>query len=106
MVEKFEELLPCAVALGCAEAWQQRFDKVLSAANYAPEWVGGDYRSCNERDGWTDRCSSTLASVTTGAVGLAAAVEAAGEADAAARRTGSGGDDDSDSSDGGSVGGW
>ena len=128
-VEKFEELLPYAVALGCAEAWQQRFDKVLLAANYAPEWAGGDYESDDARDDGTDGYSDVLAAVAVGASGLAAAVEAARDASAAARSTSGGGSDDSsdsgssdsgsdsgsddssdsgsdDSSGGSSVGGW
>ncbi len=38
-IEKFEELLPYAVALGCADAWQKRFDTVLADMNYAPDWA-------------------------------------------------------------------
>ncbi|MDL2216115.1 DUF2207 domain-containing protein [Desulfovibrio sp. OttesenSCG-928-M14] len=49
-IEKFEELLPYAVALGCAEAWQKRFETLLAELDYAPEWMeSGDshvpYRS-------------------------------------------------------------
>ena len=39
-VEKYEELLPYAIALNCAEAWQKRFDTLLHDLNYEPEWVG------------------------------------------------------------------
>lgn len=37
-VEKYEELLPYAVALGCADAWQQRFDPLLESIDYRPSW--------------------------------------------------------------------
>ncbi|MGN0838630.1 MAG: DUF2207 domain-containing protein [Pyramidobacter sp.] len=36
--ELFEELLPYAVALGCAKTWADRFEKVLAAASYHPQW--------------------------------------------------------------------
>lgn len=39
-VEKFEELLPYAVALGCAKAWRKRFRTVLAERDYTPERVG------------------------------------------------------------------
>ena len=38
-VEKFEELLPYAIALDCAQAWQKRFDKILTDADYTPTWL-------------------------------------------------------------------
>ena len=39
-IEKYEELLPYAIALNCADAWQKRFDKLLHDLDYEPEWVG------------------------------------------------------------------
>lgn len=38
-VEKYEELLPYAAALNCAEAWQKRFDPLLARLNYVPGWI-------------------------------------------------------------------
>lgn len=38
-VEKFEELLPYAIALDCAQAWQKRFGKILTDADYTPSWL-------------------------------------------------------------------
>ncbi|MDL2207961.1 DUF2207 domain-containing protein [Desulfovibrio sp. OttesenSCG-928-M16] len=40
-IEKYEELLPYAIALGHAEAWQKRFQDLLGAA-YMPEWADID----------------------------------------------------------------
>lgn len=36
--EMFERLLPYAYALGCAETWANRFEKILADASYSPEW--------------------------------------------------------------------
>ena len=38
-VQKYEELLPYAVALGHAAAWQKRFDSLLHEMDYSPEWI-------------------------------------------------------------------
>ncbi len=38
-VEKFEELLPYAIALNCADVWQKRFDKLLLDIDYHPGWL-------------------------------------------------------------------
>lgn len=38
-VEKYEELLPYAAALNCAEAWQKRFDPLLDRLDYVPGWI-------------------------------------------------------------------
>jgi uncharacterized membrane protein YgcG len=40
--ELFEELLPYAVALECAKTWANRFEKVLAAASYHPQWCDID----------------------------------------------------------------
>ncbi len=37
-VEKYEELLPYAIAMGCADAWQKRFDPMLETIDYRPSW--------------------------------------------------------------------
>lgn len=36
--EMFERLLPYAYALGCADTWVNRFEKILADAAYTPEW--------------------------------------------------------------------
>ena len=41
-IEKYEEMLPYAIALDCAEAWQKRFDKLLKDVDYEPKWVRDD----------------------------------------------------------------
>ncbi len=41
----FEELLPYAVALDCADIWVKRFEKVLEAASYRPDWYDAPVRT-------------------------------------------------------------
>lgn len=41
-VEQYERLLPYAIALGCAEAWESRFASVLEHAGYRPAWAEGE----------------------------------------------------------------
>ncbi|MGE9984938.1 DUF2207 domain-containing protein [Desulfovibrio sp. SGI.169] len=41
-VEKYEEILPYAAALGCADAWQKRFEPLLSHLDYVPDWMEKD----------------------------------------------------------------
>ena len=38
-VERFELILPYALALGCAEAWERRFAPLLDKLNYTPSWT-------------------------------------------------------------------
>ena len=38
-VERYEELLPYAAALGCADAWQKRFAPLLDYLDYTPAWM-------------------------------------------------------------------
>lgn len=38
-VEKYEELLPYAIALGCANTWQQRFESLFEQLDYRPGWT-------------------------------------------------------------------
>ncbi|MBQ1538977.1 MAG: DUF2207 domain-containing protein [Desulfovibrio sp.] len=38
-IEKYEEILPYAVALDCADAWQKRFAPLLDYLNYTPDWM-------------------------------------------------------------------
>ncbi len=39
--EQFERLLPYAIALGVEREWAARFEEVLVASNYRPEWYSG-----------------------------------------------------------------
>jgi len=95
-VEKFEELLPYAVALGCADAWQKRFDKVLLAVNYVPAWT--------ESDGSKRHTYRTSLAAVTGSGGMAAAANAAWAASTAILSSSSSGSG-SGSGSGGSSGG-
>ncbi len=38
-VSKYEEILPYAIALGCAEAWNNRYGELLDRLNYMPSWI-------------------------------------------------------------------
>lgn len=38
-LEKYEEILPYAAALGCADAWQKRFEPLLRHLDYVPDWM-------------------------------------------------------------------
>ncbi len=38
-IEKYEELLPYAIAIGKAEIWQKRFESLLKKTNYHPTWI-------------------------------------------------------------------
>ncbi|HOP51498.1 MAG TPA: DUF2207 domain-containing protein, partial [Synergistales bacterium] len=39
----FESLLPYAIALGVEKEWASRFDQILKAAQYNPDWYAGTY---------------------------------------------------------------
>ena len=94
-IEKYEEILPYAVALGCADAWQKRFDKLLRNLDYTPKWVdhtNPDYY----------KVISTVSSVTA----MSVAIDACVSAHHASTRSFSGsGFSSSDSSSGSSGGG-
>ena len=96
-IEKYEEILPYAVALGCADAWQKRFDPLLRKIDYAPEWV--DDKSLVHRD--YSRVVSAV--TTTSAMGTALAACIA--ANHAASRTIGGSGFSSGGSSGGRSGG-
>jgi uncharacterized membrane protein YgcG len=95
-VERFEAILPYAVALDCAKAWQKRFDKVLLAEEYIPEWVESDDTGKQRY-----RTAFTAAAGASGLAAAAAAARAASAADKLSQRLGSG----SGSGSGGSRGG-
>lgn len=112
-VEKFEELLPYAVALDCAEAWRKRFEKVLLELRYEPRWM--------EMNKGPMSCRQIFRPVT-GRLGLAAATragaklsqavkdsQASGSRSASARAGGGSGFSGGSAgggSGGSSVGGW
>jgi uncharacterized membrane protein len=54
-LEIYEKLLPYAVALGCAEAWNKRFASVLADLDYKPDWFDGDLLSLNRTTGAINR---------------------------------------------------
>ncbi|GAB1410471.1 DUF2207 domain-containing protein [Desulfovibrionales bacterium] len=110
-MEKFEELLPYAVALDCAQAWQKRFAPVLATSNYVPGWVETPDRSMH----------SALTLVTSRGSGLSAASQACARASQMAgaragfgavglggfgRGSGFGGGSAGRGSGGGRAGGW
>ena len=98
-VAKYEEILPYAVALGCADAWQKRFAPLLREMDYAPEWV--DDTLYAQRD-----YSSVVSAVaTTSAMGTAFAACVAASHSASRSSGGSGFSSDSGSSSGGGSGG-
>lgn len=111
-VDKYEELLPYAMALDCAEAWQQRFAPVLRAVDYQPDWVrtpaqGMGLTGAERQASW----ERTLGRVADVSAATAVAVQEANrqrrEAERAAASGGSGGSGSSSwsSSGGGSSGG-
>ncbi len=57
-IEQYEAILPYAIALGCAEAWEKRFAPVLAQINYIPEWITPDSRAVYrpvEYETWDER---------------------------------------------------
>ena len=97
-VEKYEELLPYAIALNCADAWQKRFEKLLKDVNYSPDWV--------EHKLFGDDDALAAVNVATRSTAMSVAIAACVAAnDSASRVTVSSGFSSSDSSSGGSSGG-
>lgn len=109
-VEQYERLLPYAIALGCADAWEQRFAAVLEKVNYRPVWAGAELR--NDRGFYSRRLGDVGASASR------AAAEAIRQAELASRAAtksgggwwsgggGSGGGSSGGGSGGGGGGGW
>ena len=95
-LEKYEELLPYAVALDCADAWQKRFEKQLFDLNYNPEWVATTSNDYSYREVFT-----TVAGTTAMAAAVSACVAVADRARQASESSSS----DSGGSSGGSSGG-
>jgi len=95
-VEKYEEILPYAIALDCAEAWQQRFDTLLRNIRYAPAWIQHDLAAGSGFD-----CMSTVSAIAT----TAAMAEVIDSCIAAHHTSSSDSGFDSGSSSGGGSGG-
>lgn len=105
-VEKFEELLPYAIAFGCAEAWQKRFDKVLAELNYAPNWAenGGGRIPYRNLTG-----SAGMAAAASACVKLSSdyrASKGSGSSSGSSSSSGTSGGSSGGGSGGSSVGGW
>ena len=63
-VERYEELLPYAIALGVEKPWSKHFEKTLpvDAERYDPTWSSGSYRDFGSMSKMTDHMVSNLAS--------------------------------------------
>lgn len=99
-LEKFEELLPYAIALGCAKAWEKRFRNVLATLPAAPDWIS--------TSGIDDLAYSQAIASVMSVSGLQAAAMACVQAAQTRESSHSGSDGGSSENsgfDGGSVGG-
>lgn len=104
-VEIYEVMLPYAVALGMAGAWEKRFAPVLAAAGYAAEWMD-DQRLGSWNEG---EASSTADAGYASALAAVSAVTAAygsSQRDSGGSGGGGSGCDSGGSSGGGGGGGW
>ncbi len=63
-VERYEELLPYAVALGIEKPWTKHFEETLpqEAETYDPGWSSGSYRDFGSMSRMTDNMISNLQS--------------------------------------------
>jgi uncharacterized membrane protein len=106
-LEKYEEILPYAIALGCAEAWQKRFEALLSESDYKPAWADRDFARGSAMPVQLAAFEKSIGKAVT----ALAAADAARRAASASTRTSSGGGFSRSSSSGrgsggGGVGGW
>ena len=83
-VEKYEEFLPYAAALNCAEAWQKRFDPLLARLNYVPDWIDEP----GTQEVFTPKRVSRIIRTVAGPSAMTRAVSAAGAAAYAAATSG------------------
>ena len=107
-VERYEQLLPFAVALGCADAWEERFAGILEKADYRPAWIIGAGSFTGAGNALR---ASQLRGITKAVSAAEAARSAARSASRSSTRRSSGGGFRSSSgsgrgSGGGGVGGW
>lgn len=113
-VEKYEELLPYAAALDCAEAWQKRFDPLLDRLNYVPDWIDDPDVQEVFTPARVRRIIRTVASpsamtraVSAGAAAYAAATSGyAGSSSTSSSSSGFSGGSSGGGSGGGGGGGW
>ena len=99
-IAKYEELLPYAVALGCADAWQKRFDAILQKCDYRPEWVYATSKAFGSNSGYS---YSDIAKAVTTSSAMSVAVAAC--VSAGRSNVGRSYSNDSGFSSGGSSGG-
>lgn len=113
-VEKYEELLPYAAALNCAEAWQKRFDPLLARLNYVPDWIDEPGTQEVFTPKRVSRIIRTVAgpsamtrAVSAGAAAYAAATSGyAGSGSTSSSSSGFSGGSSGGGSGGGGGGGW
>ena len=106
-IEKYEEILPYAIALGCAEAWQKRFESLLAENDYKPAWADRNFVRGSAIPVHLAAFEKSIGKAVT----AIAAADAARRAASASTRTSSGGGFGRSSSSGrgsggGGVGGW
>ena len=100
-IEKYEELLPYAVALNCADAWQKRFDKLLRDLDYTPEWLERDLKKDPDYLGPISTATSSKAM----SVAISACISAHIANERSVGSSGFSSDDSSGGSSGGGSGG-
>ena len=104
-VAKYEELLPYAVALGCADAWQKRFDALLRQCDYRPGWVHATSETFGSNSGYSyNHIAKAVATSSAMSVAVAACVSA-GRYNAGRSYSGDSGFSSGESSGGSSGGG-
>ncbi len=105
-VEKYEELLPYAVALGLAETWEKRFSPKLTAASYRSEWLDDHYQPFQ----WEENVpfSETAGGYTSAlaSASVVAAAYGASQKESSGSEANYDGDNGGGSSGGGGGGGW
>ena len=114
-VQRYEEILPYAVALGCGEAWQDRFDPLLENANYTPDWTEYDpdeerLRKEEYRRELLRRAAADVAAANSAASAIRKAAERCGrtksKSSSGSSSSSSSGGSAGSGSGGGGVGGW
>jgi uncharacterized membrane protein YgcG len=102
-IEKYEEILPYAIALGCAQAWQKRFEPLLEVQHYEPKWTNRTVRGLHSAPVRVADFEKSIGKT----ISAIAAADAARRAASSSRRTSSrGGRSSGRGSGGGGVGGW
>ena len=104
-VEIYEAMLPYAVALGMAGAWEKRFAPVLAAAGYAAEWMD-DQRLGSWNEGEASSTADAGYASALAAVSAVTAAYGASQRDSGGSGGGGSGCDSGGSSGGGGGGGW